>query len=188
MSWRTRVLMPFAVVASAAGCVDRRFVVRAYDAQDTARPIPAQISIDGEPRGPAPLDARYVYIGTYEFRAVAEGFQPHVQRVEFKPKWYDYPGLDLFAEVFWPFRIEDVREVNLLLKPARPLRPDELQANADALRARGLALPPSQVPEPPPKTPPVTGQPLPLPQPRVPQPQPLPPAGVPGGRTDLPPG
>ena len=163
MSWRTRVLMPVAVAVTAVGCVDRRYVVRAYDARDPRRPVPAQIAVDGTPLGPAPLDARYVYTGTYEFRAVAEGFQPLTQLVKFKPKWYDYPGLDLFAEVLWPFRIEDVREVNLHLDPARPLRPDELQANADVLRGKGLTLPPSRVPEPPPRavSPPVTGQPLP---------------------------
>ena len=93
--------------------------------------------------------------------------------MRFKPKWYDYPGLDLFAEVFWPFRIEDVREVNLMLQPACPLRPDELQLNADNLRARGFALPPSQIPEPPKAPPvtelrPVTGQPMPGPAPVVP--------------------
>ena len=32
-------------------------------------------------------------------------------------KWYDYPGLDFFAEVVWPFRIEDKRLVHLILTP-----------------------------------------------------------------------
>lgn len=158
MGWRTRLLIPVALAASALGCVDRRYVVRTSDARDPRMPVPAQVTVDGTPLGQSPLDAPFVYPGTREFRAVAEGYQPLVQRVRFNPKWYDYPGLDLFAEVFWPFRIEDVREVNLLLQPARPLRPDELQANADNLRSKGLALPPSKIPDP---EPPVTGQPRP---------------------------
>lgn len=165
MNWRARVVLAVGVLTATVGCVDRRYTVRAYDARDPRVPVSAQIAVDGVQLGAAPLDNRYTYSGWYEFRAVAEGFQPLVQRVRFKPKWYDYPGLDLIAEVLWPFRIEDVREVNLMLQPARPLRPDELQANADNLRGRGKVLPPSQIPEPPP---PVTGQPAPTPPPVVP--------------------
>jgi hypothetical protein len=170
MTRHAGVLALLLTAVAAVGCVDRRFVVRAYDARDPRVMVPAQISLDGEPKGPAPLDAGYTYTGWYQFHAVADGYQPLTQRVRFKPKWYDYPGLDLFAEVFWPFRIEDVREVNLALQPARPLRPDELQANADNLRARGMGLPPTQVPEPPPRTTPapLTGQPAPRPVPLLP--------------------
>ena len=122
------------------GCVDRRFVV------DTNAPG-AQISVDGKPIGPSPADAWYVYPGKYEFKAVAPGYQPLTRTVRLKPKWYDYPGLDFFAEVLWPFRIEDVRHVQLELEPARPVQTDQLLENADALRARGLTLPPQSVPE-----------------------------------------
>jgi hypothetical protein len=48
--------------------------------------------------------------------------------------------------VFWPFRIEDVRRVHLELQPAQPVPVDQLQANAENLRARGMSLPPPSVP------------------------------------------
>jgi hypothetical protein len=122
------------------GCVDRRFVVESN--------VPgAQISVDGVPIGPAPTDARWEYAGCYEFLAVAPGYEPLVQKVYFKPKWYQYPPFDLFAEVFWPGRIEDVRRVRLTLEPTRPVDQVQLLTSADALRARGAMLPPSTVPD-----------------------------------------
>ena len=136
---RTGVILLFAVATGfATGCVDRRFVVRTN--------VPgAQVYRDGQPLGPAPVDARYDYAGYYEFRAVAPGYEPLVERVRFKAKWYDYPGLDLIAEVLWPVRIEDVRTVNLTLLPAKPVRTDDLIQKADERRAQGKALPPSSI-------------------------------------------
>ena len=128
------------MVGLLAGCVDRRFVVESN--------VPgAQVFVDGRPIGPAPADAWYVYPGEYEFKAVAPGYQPLNQKVRFKAKWYDYPPLDLFAEVFYPGRIEDVRRVRLTLEPFTPVRTDELLNAADALRMEGRSLPPSSVPE-----------------------------------------
>ena len=127
-------------VVALTGCVDRRFVV--------ATNVPgAQVSIDGRTLGPAPVDATYDYAGWYEFRANAPGYEPLVQRHRFQHKWYDYPGLDFFAEVLWPLRIEDVRYVNLELVPAQPIKPEELLSQADAMRARAASLPPPSVPD-----------------------------------------
>lgn len=133
------VLVAGLVVATAVGCVDRRFVV-------TSNTPAAQVTVDGEQLGPTPVDARYEYTGVREFRAHAPGYQPLAQRIKFEPRWYDYPGLDLFAEVFWPFRIEDVRRVHLELQPACPVPVEQLQAAAEQLRQRGLSLPPPSIP------------------------------------------
>ena len=150
-----------ALAASAllsAGCVDRRFVV-------TSNVPGAAIEVDGDPIGPTPADASYVYTGKREFRATAPGYEPLNQLVTFEPKWWDYPGLDLFAEVIWPFRIEDVRRVHLELQPAVPRSAEEIIAGAEALKARGLALQPPSIPNDQPSTPakidPYAGRPLP---------------------------
>jgi hypothetical protein len=138
----TRRLFVAALAASvlfSVGCVDRRFVV-------TSNAPGAAVAVDGEPLGPTPVDASFVYTGKREFRASAPGYEPLTQLVGFEPRWYDYPGLDLFAEVLWPFRIEDVRRVHLELQPAVQRAPEEIQAAAEALKARGLALPPPSIP------------------------------------------
>jgi hypothetical protein len=135
--WLLAAFAPLAVFA--VGCVDRRFVV-------TTNVPGAAVAVDGEQLGPTPADAAYVYTGKREFRATAPGYEPLTQVVTFEPKWWDYPGLDLFAEVLWPFRIEDVRRVHLDLQPVVPRSPEEIIAGAEALKVRGLSLPPPSVP------------------------------------------
>ncbi len=121
------------------GCVDRRFVVETN--------VPgAQVYVDGVPIGPSPADGSWEYAGRREIIAVAPGYESRVERVRFKAKWYEYPGLDFFAEVVWPFRIEDVRRVKLDLEPTRSVNQVELISNADSLRARAASLPPTSVP------------------------------------------
>ena len=136
-----RAALAAGCVGLSAGCVDRRFVV------DTNVPG-AQISLDGRPIGPSPVDSSYVYAGGYEFRAVAPGYEPLTKLVRLRPRWYDYPGLDFFAEVVYPGRIEDVRHIRLDLQPAAPVRTDELLGRADELRARAARdLPEPTVPD-----------------------------------------
>jgi PEGA domain len=136
---RTVCVVTVLAALTAVGCVDRRFVV-------TSNVPGAQVTVDGDQLGPAPVDARYEYTGKREFRATSPGYDPLVQVVSFPPRWFDYPGLDLFAEVIWPFRIEDVRRVHLELQPAQPVAVDQIQAGAEALRSRGQTLPPPSVP------------------------------------------
>jgi hypothetical protein len=139
MGHRTYILLLSLSAGLITGCVDRRFVV-------TTNVPGAQVAIDGRTIGPSPADATYDYAGWYEFRANAPGYEPLVQRHKFEPKWYDYPGLDFFAEVIWPFRIEDKREVFLEMMPARPIKNEDLISRGDALRAQAQTLPPPRVP------------------------------------------
>lgn len=159
MAARRSVFVALAAFALlSAGCVDRRFVV-------TTNVPGASVAVDGEQLGPTPVDANWVYAGKREVRATAPGYEPLNQLVTFEPKWWDYPGLDLFAEVIWPFRIEDVRRVHLDLQPAVQRSPEEIQTAAEALKARGMTLPPPSVPNEQPRTPgstdPYAGMPLP---------------------------
>jgi hypothetical protein len=124
----------------AVGCVDRRFVVETN--------VPgSQVYINDRPIGPSPADDAFEYPGRYEFRAVAPGYEPLATCEYIRPRWYDWPGLDFFAEVVWPGRIEDVRRVNLTLVPSRQVNTVELLGAAENLRARGHALPAPSVPD-----------------------------------------
>ena len=138
---RNRVLFAgIVLLLGTCGCVERRFVVQSN--------VPgALVSVNNQPAGPSPADVRWDYTGTYEFRAVAQGYEPLVQRVRIRPKWYEYPGLDFFFEAIWPFHIEDVRRVALELQPAQPVRTDELLDAANELRERGQNLPPPKYDE-----------------------------------------
>ena len=119
--------------------MDRRFVV------ETSPPA-AQVFVDGESAGVSPADGRYEYAGERVIQAVAPGYETATERVRFKPRWWDYPPLDLIAEVL-PFRFEDTRRVRIDLTPAQPVNQAALVAGADALRAKGKAMRESVVPD-----------------------------------------
>lgn len=152
-STRLGLVLAAGAVGLAAGCVDRRFLVETN--------VPgAQVYVDGKPIGATPADAQWEYAGYRRFTAVAPGYEPLVQDVNFAPMWYEFPPLDFFAEVLWPFRIEDRRLVQLHLEPTRPVNEAALVGAADSLRARGQTLPPTSVPK---ADRPVTPLPQPLP-------------------------
>ena len=152
-SKRLGLVLAAGAVGLLAGCVDRRFLVETN--------VPgAQVYVDGRLIGATPADAQWEYAGCRRFTAVAPGYEPLVQDVNFAPKWYEYPPLDFFAEVLWPFRIEDRRLVQLQLEPTRPVNEAALVGAADDLRARGQTLPPTSVPR---SDRPATALPQPLP-------------------------
>lgn len=134
------ILVAVLVAALGSGCVERRFVVQ------TNAPG-AQVYVNNVPVGPSPADLRWDYTGVYEFRAVAQGYEPVVRRVNIRPKWYEYPGLDFFFEALYPFHIEDVRRVGLELQPSQLVRTDELLDAADRLREQGQTLPAPKYPD-----------------------------------------
>jgi hypothetical protein len=177
---RGAILAALAAVAC-AGCggVGRRMVIESN--------VPnAQVYIDDRPVGPAPAHSSFEYYGHYKITLVHPGYETSVNRVHVIAPWYAYPPFDFLAG-FWPFGVQDVRRYYFELCPAQPTRTDELIGRADALRARGWALPP-----PPEPAEPAGGVPG-VPPPGSPAPppgaQPLPaPAPVPGGAPGMPPG
>lgn len=136
-----RSLTVLPVLAAVAGCVERRFVVETN--------VPgAQVFVDNVPVGPSPADARWDYPGKYEFRVVAQGYEPLTRVEKVRARWYDYPPLDFIFETLWPFHIEDVRRFRFDLVPATQIRTDELLDTANSMRAQGQSLPPPKYADP----------------------------------------
>lgn len=164
-------LLAAALLGTGCGGVNRRFVVESN--------VPnAQVTIDQRRVGAAPAHAPFDYYGVYTITVSHPDYQTHTQRVHVPAPWYAYPPFDFLAEVLWPFRVEDVRRYYFPLDPARRTDVAELLTAADALRDRGLNLPPPEHPaaEPPPTPPPPVTTPVPAPAPAPPPgPAPLPP-------------
>jgi len=137
-----RLLILAIALPATGGCVERRFVV--------ATNVPgAQVYVNNVPIGPSPADTRWEYPGRYEFRVVAQGYEPLREYKRVWPKWYELPGLDFVFEALWPFHIEDVRRFQFELVPATQVRTDELLDAANRLRERATAMPPPEQPDPP---------------------------------------
>lgn len=128
------LVIVLAILTAATGCIDRRFVVESN--------VPgAQVFVNNRPIGPAPADTAWEYSGNYQFRVVAPGYEPLTECRTIQSRWYDYPPLDFFVGVLWPFHIEDVRRLRFELKPSRQINTAEVEARAEELRERTNQLP-----------------------------------------------
>ncbi len=175
---RTVRLAGVLAVLAAAGCVDRKFVIESN--------VPnAQVYIDDKSVGAAPAYVPFEYYGYYTIRIVHPGYETLVKRVHVTAPWYAYPPVDFLAEVLWPFHIRDTRRYHFELYEATQTRTDDILNAADALRQRGMMLPPPErpaAPRPPRNPPPVPGTigPPVAPGPVVPGPGPMVPGPAPG--------
>lgn len=174
-------LLVFAFAILTAGCVDRKFVIESN--------VPnAQVYIDNKSVGPAPAYAPFEYYGYFTIKLVHPGFETVEKRVHVIAPWYAYPPFDLITEVLWPFHIRDTRRYNIEMYQAPQVRTDDILNAAEALRQRGMSLPPAERPAEPRQprqpilqgpviVPPIPPAPVPSPLP-PPTPLPSPPAGV----------
>jgi hypothetical protein len=131
------LVLVLAIVTTSTGCIDRRFVV------DT-NVSGAQVYVNNRPIGPSPADTSWEHPGVYQFRVVAPGYEPLTECRKIPAKWYDFPPLDLFVGVLWPFHIEDVRRLRFELTPARQVNTAEIESKAQELRERTNNLPAPQ--------------------------------------------
>lgn len=122
-AWRA---VGLAFVASAtAGCVERTLVIE-------SDPPGAEVRLNGARAGETPVRVAFRHYGVYDVEVRKEGFEP-VREAEpvLAPWWARFP-LDLFTELLWPGRIQDVRFLSYDLAP--PSMPDraELIERAEA--------------------------------------------------------
>ena len=133
-SGRAMIAVGITTALLCAGCVDRRFIIESN--------VPnAQVYIDNKPVGAAPADLPFDYYGYYNVTLVHPDFAPLNKRVRVRPPWYAYPPFDFFAEVVWPFRIEDTRRYFFKMDQTLQVPSDQLIQDADTLRQRGWSLP-----------------------------------------------
>jgi hypothetical protein len=123
---------------AAAGCVERRFLIR-------TDPDGAVVRVNGVVRGNAPLELPFSEYGVVRLEAEAvdtdgDGF-PEFARVsgpyELRAPWYQWFPFDFFSDNLWPGTLEVRREVTLVLPPA--LDPDS-ESDTYAMKARIPAL------------------------------------------------
>ena len=136
------MLIALGLVALSTGCrgVERRFVVE-------SNPPGAMVYINNEPYGPTPVDIPFLYYGTYDVLLVKDGYQTKNVRQKVSPPWYEYPGIDFFAEVVSPIQLTDIRPLFYELEANQPPNLDQLKVDADELRQRSKGLPAPKYPD-----------------------------------------
>ncbi len=101
-------------------CVERRLLVR-------TDPPGAEVTVNGENVGRAPATWRFDHYGEALVEVEKPGYEPKRQVVDLRSPWYQKPGIDFFADVLMPVRIQDDHEVELRLEPLRRLSEGEIE-------------------------------------------------------------
>src|SRR5262245_46913960 len=95
MGQRAGFVGVFLAVATAAGCVERRFVVY-------SDPPGAVVLRNGRPIGATPADDEFVYYGKYKLTLIRDGFETMNVEQPIAAPWYAYPPFDFIAENLLP--------------------------------------------------------------------------------------
>jgi len=122
--------------ASLTGCVDRKIRV-------TSEPAGARVWLNDVEIGTTPAEADFKFYGRYDVRLEKPGYEPlWTNKKAYAPVW-QWPGLDLAAELV-PARLDDVVEWHFELEPALETTsdPDSLRSDliqrAESLRDRTI--------------------------------------------------
>ncbi len=106
------LLLSISLTLLIAGCVERRFIVR-------AAPMGTRVVVDGEDWGPTPQSLDFVFYGTHEFILKKPGYETlRVTEEIDAPVWQYFP-IDFFAEFLYPGTLVDERIYTYALTPVQ---------------------------------------------------------------------
>ena len=143
--------------AGAAGCVERRMMIR-------SNPPGASVYVDGYEIGTTPIATDFIYYGTRQIKLVKDGYETLTVNQPIPAPWYEYPGVDFVSENVVPGNLRDVRTLTYQLSPQLMAPVDQLRARAEQLRQsapRPATPPPGYGGCPPPGNPNVPAMPSP---------------------------
>ena len=113
----------------------------------TSDPPNALVYLNGEEIGRTPIERDFLFYGNYDVVVRKEGYDTLKTSRKISPPWWQYPPIDLFAELM-PWHPTDRQSMELALQPSKPLDapPEELVARANALRTlvEGSRVPTTQ--------------------------------------------
>ena len=126
--YRTLRLALLAAGACAIGCVERKLTV-------STRPEGSLAYLNAQEVGRTPVTRNFTWYGDYDVRLRQEGYQTLATHRTVVAPWWQWPPIDLVAEVL-PFWFTDRQEITFDLQPAspEPVAPDVMLARAEAMR------------------------------------------------------
>ncbi len=115
------------IAVLSTGCVRRRMTIR-------SNPPGALVYVDDQEIGATPVSTSFVYYGTRKIRLVLDGYETQTVMENFRPPWYQWPGVDFVSENVWPQEVRDERIIDIQLVPKKIVPTHELMTRADNLR------------------------------------------------------
>jgi len=128
MKLSINLFLALSVLMVAGGCVERIITV-------TSDPAGAVVWLNDEEVGATPVTTHFTWYGDYDVVVRREGYETlHTSRETPTPVW-QWPGLDLFFECFWPFELVDEHTWHFDLTLSTPGDPEVLIRSALDLQA-----------------------------------------------------
>lgn len=123
------------------GCVRRTLTI-------TSDPPGALVYLNDQEVGRTPLQQDFTWYGHYSVDLRREGYQTIQTRRWIIAPWWQWPPLDLLAELM-PLRLSDDRTMHFTLEPAleEPADPQKMLARARELRGQLQFSPRRRVPQ-----------------------------------------
>ena len=132
------------IAAASAGCVERRFIVRAVD--QAGRPVNALATINGQDAGVTPTSINYEYYGDRRLTLEAEGYQTAVTTIKVRAPWWDTPLIGFISENVIPMTLRDERTFTYELAPVATPQVGDLLGRGQRLRSQALTTEPPRKP------------------------------------------
>ena len=110
-----------------AGCVERTITI-------TTDPPNALVYLNDEEIGRTPVTVPFTWYGDYDVIIRKDGYKTLKTHKRINAPVYEWPGLDLFFEVFWPGTIKDQHYWAFVLEKAMPVPREQLIERAFELR------------------------------------------------------
>lgn len=119
-----------------AGCTERFLQVR-------SDPPGADVYVDGRKIGRTPCETKFTWYGDREIVLEKDGYASVTKLVEVRPPWWQWPGIDFFADVVSPVQYTDRRVFFFVLQPLRPdpALAEEIRRRAEELRTKAKEKP-----------------------------------------------
>jgi len=142
---RTTTFILLLVLVTVCGCVERKLTV-------TSTPPGARVYLDDQEKGLTPVTFKFNFYGHRTFTLKKEGYRIRQEVRKVKTPVYDWPGLDVFADL-GPIPVKDHKSFHFKLEPITPVKTDELLERARQMKARTTGEPvPERPAEPPAQT------------------------------------
>lgn len=116
-----------AIACVSSGCVSRRLMVN-------SNPPGAMVLMEGREIGYTPTAVDFTYYGKREITLIKDGYETTTRLVPVRAPWYQWPGVDFFADNLLPFRVTDRQTANFDLPPRQMVPNEELLNRGKMLR------------------------------------------------------
>lgn len=100
-----------------------------------SNPPGAMVLLDGREIGYSPASADFVWYGTRRVTMIKDGYETKTDLVTVSTPWYQWPGIEFFADNFLPRRVTDRRIFNFDLQPKQIVPDEDLRSRARQLRS-----------------------------------------------------